>query len=71
MRSETNSGAASWTDREELLESNLSVRSGSVDSMDDINVYTGESFSKCEKLKRDETYQIKTAIIKDKKAMQC
>lgn len=54
-----NGGAQS--DGEELSGSNLSVSSSSVDSVDDINVHIGESFSKCEKLKRNKA-ELKTEI---------
>lgn len=37
-----------------ILIPNLSVRSSSVNAMDHVDVDVGESFSKCEKLKKDE-----------------
>lgn len=36
---------------------NLSVRSSSVNAMDHVDVDVGESFSKCEKLKKDKNKQ--------------
>lgn len=36
-----------------ILIPNLSVRSSSVNAMDHVDVDVGESFSKCEKLKKD------------------
>lgn len=40
-----------------ILIPNLSVRSSSVNAMDHVDVDVGESFSKCEKLKKDKNKQ--------------
>lgn len=40
--------------RRKFLIPNLSVRSSSVNAMDHVDVDVGESFSKCEKLKKDQ-----------------